>query len=178
MHATSDGSFYLVPNLASRTIDMRGPRNGRTSTLAVVSAGIVATFFAFRTGPRAPWAGSYDELAFAKQHREGRSTFRLLRNANDASQPERLDPLTQAVKLGWLESNWSIMREINIKLFRNDDVHDWSMEINGRFHEHISTEGLTDLVESALVVAAKSLIQSSVHVEHSKAAERPCLVAR
>jgi hypothetical protein len=55
------------------------------------------------------------------------------------------------------------MREINIKLWRNEELHDWSIEINGRFHEHISSEGLTDLVEGALIVAAKSLIQASVN---------------
>jgi hypothetical protein len=54
------------------------------------------------------------------------------------------------------------MREINIKLWRNDELRDWSMEINGRFHEHVPDEGLTDLVEAALIVAAKSLIQSLV----------------
>jgi hypothetical protein len=53
------------------------------------------------------------------------------------------------------------MREINIKLQRNDKLKDWSMEINGRLHEHVSDEGLTDIVEGALIVAAKSLIQSS-----------------
>jgi hypothetical protein len=53
------------------------------------------------------------------------------------------------------------MREINIKLERNDELKDWSMEINGRLHEHVSDEGLTDIVEGALIVAAKSLIQSS-----------------
>jgi hypothetical protein len=52
------------------------------------------------------------------------------------------------------------MREINIKLWRDDELMDWSMEINGRFHEHVSDEGLTDLVEGALIVAAKSLILS------------------
>jgi hypothetical protein len=36
------------------------------------------------------------------------------------------------------------------------------MEINGRLNEHVPGEGLTDLVEAALIVAAKSLIQSSV----------------
>jgi hypothetical protein len=54
------------------------------------------------------------------------------------------------------------MREINIKLWRNEELRDWSMEIDGRFHEHISNEGLTDLVEGALIIAAKSLVQSSV----------------
>jgi hypothetical protein len=53
------------------------------------------------------------------------------------------------------------MREIHIKLQRNDELKDWSMEINGRLHEHVSDEGLTDLEEGALIVAAKSLIQSS-----------------
>jgi hypothetical protein len=53
------------------------------------------------------------------------------------------------------------MREINIKLQRNDELKDWSMEINGRLHEHVSADGLTDIVEGALIVAAKSLIQSS-----------------
>jgi hypothetical protein len=55
------------------------------------------------------------------------------------------------------------MREINIKLWRNDAFRDWSIEINGRFYEHVPNDGLTELVEGALIVAAKSLIQSSVN---------------
>jgi hypothetical protein len=55
------------------------------------------------------------------------------------------------------------MREINMKLWRNDEFNDWSIEINGRFHEHVRDEGLTELVEGALIVAAKSLIQASVN---------------
>jgi hypothetical protein len=54
------------------------------------------------------------------------------------------------------------MLEINIELWRNDELRNRPMEINGRFHEHFPDEGLTDLVEGALIVAAKSLIQSSV----------------
>ncbi len=54
------------------------------------------------------------------------------------------------------------MREIDIKLWRKEERHGWSMEVNGRFHERISNEGLIDLVEGALIVAAKSLIQPSV----------------
>lgn len=46
------------------------------------------------------------------------------------------------------------MREIHIKLQRNDELKDWSMEISGRLDEHVSDEGLTDLVEGALIVAA------------------------
>jgi hypothetical protein len=55
------------------------------------------------------------------------------------------------------------MREINIKLWRNDEFRDWSMEINGRFHQHVPNNGLTELLEGALIVAAKSLIQASVN---------------
>jgi hypothetical protein len=55
------------------------------------------------------------------------------------------------------------MREINIKLWRDNDRGDWSMLINGRFHEHVADDGLSDLVEGALIVAAKSLIQASAN---------------
>jgi hypothetical protein len=55
------------------------------------------------------------------------------------------------------------MREINMKLWRNDEFRDWSIEINGRIYEHVPDEGLTELVEGALIVAAKSLIQASVN---------------
>jgi hypothetical protein len=50
------------------------------------------------------------------------------------------------------------MSEIHIKLERNKELHDWSLEINGRIHEHVSDEGLTDVVEGALIVAVKTLI--------------------
>jgi hypothetical protein len=53
------------------------------------------------------------------------------------------------------------MCEIHIKLQRNDELKDWSIEIHGRLHEHVSNEVLTDRVEGALIVAAKSLTQAS-----------------
>ena len=45
------------------------------------------------------------------------------------------------------------MQEIKIKLWRNDETQDWSIEINGLRHEHVSSEILEDLVECALIVA-------------------------
>jgi hypothetical protein len=63
------------------------------------------------------------------------------------------------------------MREIHIRLRRNDELKDWSIEINGRFHEHVLDEGLTDLVEGALIVAAKSLILAQGHPGNPKLAE-------
>jgi hypothetical protein len=71
----------------------------------------------------------------------------------------------EKVLMLWYEvavSEVAVMREIHIKLRRNDESKDWSMEINGRLHEHVSDEGLTDLVEGALIVAATSLMQASV----------------
>jgi hypothetical protein len=55
-------------------------------------------------------------------------------------------------------ARFNTMSEIHIKLQRNKELNDWSLEINGRLHEHVSDGGLTDLVEGALIVASKSLI--------------------
>ena len=52
------------------------------------------------------------------------------------------------------------MQEINIKLWL-DEARDWSIEINGLRHDHISSEILEDLVECALIVAQKSLTEAA-----------------
>jgi hypothetical protein len=86
----------------------------------------------------------------------------LKRNQRQSPGGRPAKGLKSAVVVDVDTKNGGAMREINIKLWRNEELHDWSMEINGRFHQHVSNEGLTDLVESALIVAAKSLIQPSV----------------
>jgi hypothetical protein len=48
------------------------------------------------------------------------------------------------------------MQEINIKLWRNHGS-DWSVEINGLLHEHVSAQEMEDLVEATVIVAEKSL---------------------
>jgi hypothetical protein len=80
MYATSNGSFYLVPSLASKTIEMCGPWNGHTATLAAEGAGIAATLFAFMDMAEGPLGTDpYDNLlAFAEQHPEGGSICKLL----------------------------------------------------------------------------------------------------
>jgi hypothetical protein len=80
MHATSNGSFYLVPSLATNTVEMCGPRNGHTATLAAEGAGIAATLFAFMDMAEGPLGTDpYDNLlAFAEQHLEGGSMCKLL----------------------------------------------------------------------------------------------------
>jgi hypothetical protein len=80
MHATSNGSFYLVPSLATKNIKMCGPRNGHTATLAAEGAGIAATLFAFMDMAEGPLGTDpYNKLlAFAEQHPEGGSICKLL----------------------------------------------------------------------------------------------------
>jgi hypothetical protein len=83
MRATSNGSFYLVPGLASKTVEMRGPWSGDTVTLAAEGAGIAVTLLAFgdmAMGPRGGLASeAYNRLlAFAQQHRDAKSIRKLL----------------------------------------------------------------------------------------------------
>ena len=51
------------------------------------------------------------------------------------------------------------MREIRIKLWRHNDENDWSAEVYGRLHKHISTETVDELVEYVLVAAQQALLE-------------------
>lgn len=53
------------------------------------------------------------------------------------------------------------LQEIKIKLWRNDEPQDWSVEINGLRHDHVSSEILEDLVEAALIVAETWLMETT-----------------
>ena len=53
------------------------------------------------------------------------------------------------------------MKQINIDLWLNDEVQDWSIEINGLRHEHVTSEIMEDLVECALIVAERTLTEAS-----------------
>lgn len=48
------------------------------------------------------------------------------------------------------------MQELGIKLWHNDGVEDWSIEINGLRHEHVCAQEMEELVEAAMVVAERS----------------------
>jgi hypothetical protein len=61
----------------------------------------------------------------------------------------------------WLK-RWSHegpMQEIKFRLWRNDEAQDWSVEINGLRHEHVSSEILEDLVETALIVGEEQSME-------------------
>ena len=55
----------------------------------------------------------------------------------------------------------SQMQELRLKLWRNDDAGDWSIEINRPRHEHITSEIMEDLVECALIASQKSLAEAA-----------------
>jgi hypothetical protein len=53
------------------------------------------------------------------------------------------------------------MQQIRINLWHNDEAQDWSIEINGLCHEHVTSEIVEALVECALIVAEKSLTRAA-----------------
>jgi hypothetical protein len=52
------------------------------------------------------------------------------------------------------------MQQITIDLWHNDELLDWSIEINGLRHEHVTSEVAETLVECAMIVAEKSLTRT------------------
>jgi 3-oxoacyl-(acyl-carrier-protein) synthase len=52
------------------------------------------------------------------------------------------------------------MQEINIKLWRHTEEKDWSAEVYGRLHKHISTKTVDELVEYVLVATQQALLKS------------------
>ena len=45
------------------------------------------------------------------------------------------------------------MQEINVKLWRNHEDHNWSVEINGKRYESVSIELIQELVDHAQMAA-------------------------
>lgn len=57
----------------------------------------------------------------------------------------------------------SFVAEIMIKVWRNVEEEDWSVEINGLRHDHVPSETLEALVECA-IIAAETLIQTETQL--------------
>jgi hypothetical protein len=58
------------------------------------------------------------------------------------------------------------MQEINVKLWRNHREKNWSVEINGKRYEHVDIGVIEELVERALIVTEKSLIEAETRRPH------------
>lgn len=53
----------------------------------------------------------------------------------------------------------TIEQGIEIQMWRNDESLDWSVEINGQRHEHVTGEVMEALVECAVIVAEASVMK-------------------
>jgi hypothetical protein len=54
------------------------------------------------------------------------------------------------------------MEAVKIVVYRNYNHQDWTVEINGTAHNHVSTATLDDLVEYALVAAQQDLLEETI----------------
>jgi hypothetical protein len=50
------------------------------------------------------------------------------------------------------------MHEINVKLWRNHQQQDWSVEINGTRHDSLTIETIEQLMERALIDAEQAML--------------------
>jgi hypothetical protein len=68
------------------------------------------------------------------------------------------------------------MDALNILLSRNHKEQDWSVEIDGHRHEHITTKTLDDLVECALVATEQLFLESeaATHNDEAGSDAEPC----
>jgi hypothetical protein len=55
----------------------------------------------------------------------------------------------------------TIVQGIEIQMWFNDESLDWSVEINGQRHEHVTSEVMEALVECAVLVAETSVVKVS-----------------
>lgn len=53
------------------------------------------------------------------------------------------------------------MQQLNVKLRRNHQEQNWSVEINGKSYEFISIEEVDELVKQALINAQESLTDAT-----------------
>jgi hypothetical protein len=51
------------------------------------------------------------------------------------------------------------MQEIKIKLWRHTEEKDWSAEVYGKLHKHISAKTVDELVEYVVVAAQQALLE-------------------
>ncbi len=53
------------------------------------------------------------------------------------------------------------MQQLNVKLRRNHQEQNWSVEINGKSYEFVSIEEVDELVKRALINAQESLTDAT-----------------
>jgi hypothetical protein len=83
-----------------------------------------------------------------------------LRTALAVYQDASDDPNNNEIDTLWTEPA-SLGKAIGLILWHNDASLDWSIEIDGQRHEHVTSEVMEALVECAVIVAQISLTRAS-----------------
>jgi hypothetical protein len=94
----------------------------------------------------------------------------VLRTALGVYQDQRAvlnNPETAMVRAGETEPlfarNTTRSSLTMIEICRNDERCDWSIEINGQRHDHVTSEVMEALVECAVIVVETSLMRAFFH---------------
>jgi hypothetical protein len=58
-----------------------------------------------------------------------------------------------------------LMRQLKVKLKRNEREQNWSVKINGKSYDFISIESVKELVKDALIDAEESLLDGPQHMQ-------------
>jgi len=85
-----------------------------------------------------------------------------LRTALAVYQDVSNDPNNHEIDTLWTEQTEPacLGKAIHLILWHNDESLDWSIEIDGQRHEHVTSEVMESLVECALIVAQMSLTRT------------------
>jgi 3-oxoacyl-(acyl-carrier-protein) synthase len=59
------------------------------------------------------------------------------------------------------------MQEIHIILWRHEEEDNWSVQIDGKFHKHISAKTIDELTEYAVVAAEQALLELEAPIDRS-----------
>jgi hypothetical protein len=59
------------------------------------------------------------------------------------------------------------MQEIHIILWRHEEEDNWSIQIDGKFHKHISAKTIDELTEYAVVAAEQALLEIEAPIDGS-----------
>ena len=86
-----------------------------------------------------------------------------LRTALAVYQDVSSDPNNNEIDTLWTEQTGPacLGKAIHLILWHNDESLDWSIEIDGQRHEHVTSEVMEALVECALIVAQMTLTRAS-----------------
>jgi len=85
---------------------------------------------------------------------------RTLRTALEIYQGNRANSTTLGARYVVSSHPTSNEQTIQLLISRSEESLDWSIEVNGHLHEHVTSEVMEALVECAVIVAETSLMRA------------------